>query len=154
MDIEKVNQIMQKWERDPEYVIEMLQDVQDEYRHLPEDVVRYIGDELGVPHGQLYHIATFFKSFSLEPRGKHPIKVCTDTACHVKGAQRIIERIKMELGISDGETTDDQLFSLECVRCLGSCSLAPVVVVGDDVHGNVEASKVPRLLNKYREGDK
>ena len=154
MDITKVDSIIETWNHDSDYVIEMLQDVQDEYRYLPEDVIRYIADELSVPQGRLYHISTFFKAFSLVPRGKYPIQVCTGTACHVKGSQRVIERIETELGISQGETTEDQLFSLEGVRCLGCCSLAPVVVVGDDVQGFVEPSKTPKLIKKYSEGEK
>lgn len=148
-DVKAVKGIIKKWRSDREYVIEMLQDVQDEYRHLPREALEVLNHQTGVPLADLYHIATFYKAFSLEPRGKYEIRVCTGTACHVKGAPRLIEAFERELGIVEGETTSDKLFSLEGVRCIGCCSMAPVITIGPDLYGEARPSQVPRLLKKY-----
>ncbi len=148
-DIKGVKRIIKKWKNDREYVIEMLQDVQDEFRYLPKDALEVINKHIHVPIADLYHIATFYKAFSLEPRGKYNIQVCTGTACHVKGAPRLIEAFERELGIKEGETTSDKIFSLEGVRCIGCCSMAPVITIGSDLYGEAEPSKVPKLLKKY-----
>lgn len=108
-----------------------------------------VNHHTGVSMANLYHIATFYKAFSLEPRGKHEIQVCTGTACHVKGAPRLIDAFERELGIKEGETTSDKLFSLDGVRCIGCCSLAPVITIGDDLYGDAKPSKVSKLLKKY-----
>jgi len=141
-----IDQIMDKWGRDPEYVIEMLQDVQDTYRHLPEDALRHIAHTLDVPLNRLYHIGTFFSSFSLEEKGKHLIQVCMGTACHVKGAPAVLDAFARELGVPPGGTTADKKFTVEGVRCLGCCSLAPVVAVDDQYYGGVTVSQVADII--------
>lgn len=150
MNMAKVDKIIKKWKRDPEYVIEMLQDVQDEYRHLPEAVLRYMADDLDVPLARLYHIGTFFSSFSLEEKGKHVVQICMGTACHVKGAQRVLEAFNRELGLDaeKGGTTADRSFTVEPVRCLGCCSLAPVISVDGDLMGPVRPEQVPDIIRK------
>jgi len=146
-----VDDIIKKWNNDREYVIEMMQDLQDEFRYISKDALEEINKTTKVPLADLYHIATFYKAFSKEPKGKYEIQVCMGTACHVKGAQRVLEAFERELNINEGETTSDKNFSLEGVRCLGCCSLAPVITIGDDLFGEVEPSKVPKLLKKYKQ---
>ena len=148
-DQKKVDEIIRKWDSDNEYVIEMMQDIQDEFRHISIETLEQINKTTKVPLSELYHIATFYKAFSLEPRGKYEIQVCMGTACHVKGAGRVLDAFERELGIEDGRTTEDKVFSLDGVRCLGCCSLAPVVTIGEDLYGEVQPAQVPRLLKKY-----
>lgn len=146
-----VADIVQKWNSDKEYVIEMMQDVQDEHRHISKESLEEISKITKTPLADLYHIATFYKAFSLEPKGKFQIQVCMGTACHVKGADRVLEAFERELKIKDGETTEDQEFTLEGVRCIGCCSLAPVITVNEEIFGEVEPSQVPKILKKYKE---
>ncbi len=151
--MEKVEQIIKKWNNDPDFVIEMMQDIQDEFRYIPRETLEEVTLQTKVPLARLYHIATFYKSFSLYPRGKYEIQVCIGTACHVKGAPLILDSFTRELEIQIGETTSDGLFSLEGVRCLGCCSLAPVITIGDNLYGGVKVADVPKLLAKYKEGN-
>ena len=151
--MEKVNQIIKKWNTDPDFVIEMMQDIQDEFRYIPEEALETMTLQTKVPLARLYHIATFYKSFSLTPRGKYEIQVCTGTACHVKGAPLIIDAFKRELNIEIGETTKDGKFTLDEVRCLGCCSLAPVVMINDDIYGDFTSDKIKTILKKYDEVD-
>jgi NADH:ubiquinone oxidoreductase subunit E len=149
-DRKAIRDIVQKWNCDPEFVIEMLQDVQDLDRCVTKTAIDEVALRTGVSKARLYHIATFYKAFSLEPRGEVPVQVCTGTACHVKGAARIQDSFERELGIDEGKTTEDGKFSLEAVACVGCCSLAPVVKMGDDVVGNAAAYKVKRMIKKAR----
>jgi NADH-quinone oxidoreductase subunit E len=149
-DMLQVDTIIDHWGKNPEFVVEMMQDIQDRFRHLPKPALERMSERTGADLGRLYHVATFFKAFSLEPRGEVPIQVCTGTACHVRGAARVIDAFSRELDVKPGGTTRDQHFSLDGVRCLGCCGLAPVVTVGADLHGNLDSSRVGRLLKKYR----
>jgi len=146
----KIDGILVRWNSDPDFLIEILQDVQDEWRHLPADLMQYVADELKVPLARVHHAATFYKAFSLEPRGRFEVQVCMGTACHVKGASRVLDALGRELEIDPGETTGDKEFSLEAVRCVGCCGLAPVVAVGEEIHGDVSAARADRLLRPYR----
>jgi NADH:ubiquinone oxidoreductase subunit E len=112
--------------------------------------MRYIADQLNMPLSVVYRIATFYNAFSLEPRGKHIITICLGTACHVKGAERITATFESELGIKRGTTTQDMLFTIEAVRCIGCCGLAPVLKVGDEIHGLMSKNKIPELLTFYQ----
>lgn len=150
MDTQKMDTILDRWNRDADFLIEILQDVQDEWRHLPGDLMQHVADELKVPLTRVHHAATFYKAFSLEPRGRFEVQVCMGTACHVKGAGRVLDALGRELEIDPGETTADKEFSLEAVRCVGCCGLAPVVAVGEDIHGDVSAARADRLLKPYR----
>lgn len=147
---ERVCEIVKYWGSREAFLVEMLQDIQDEYRHIPSEAIETMAREVGVPIGQIYHLATFFKGFSLEPRGEYVLSVCMGTACHVKGAPRIVEACTRELGIKEGETGSDGKFTLETVRCLGCCGLAAVMTVNEDLHGHITASKIPRLLKRYK----
>lgn len=148
METAAVDAIIDRWNRDPHYAVEMLQDVQDAYRHLPQDVLKYLSDEINVPLRQLYHLGTFFKAFSLEPKGEHEVQVCVGTACHVLGAARVIDAFSRELDVAPGKTTPDGKYTLEEVRCLGCCSLAPVVQIDEQITSGANPGDVPRILEK------
>lgn len=149
-DVLEVDAIVDRWQADPEFAVEMLQDVQKHYRHLPKAALERISERTGADMGRLYHIATFFKAFSLEPRGETTIQVCTGTACHVQGAARVLDAFERELGVKPGGTTADLKYSLEGVRCLGCCGLAPVVTFGAELVGGVDSSKVGKLMRRHR----
>jgi NADH:ubiquinone oxidoreductase subunit E len=150
MEAQVVDTILHQHPRDPSAIIQVLLDVQNELYYLPRDVLQYVSAYLHVPLSRTYHLATFYKAFSLKPRGKFPISVCTGTACHVQGAVKILDQIQRELNIKEGETTPDKKFSVECVRCLGCCGLAPVVTVGKNLHGKVPLAKVTKILKQYQ----
>jgi NADH-quinone oxidoreductase subunit E len=149
-DALEVDAIVDRWHADPEFAVEMLQDVQQQYRHLPQAALERIAERTGAGMGRLYHIATFFKAFSLTPRGETTIQVCTGTACHVQGAARVLDAFGRELGVPAGGTTPDLKYSLEGVRCLGCCGLAPVVTFGAELVGGVDSSKVGKLMRRHR----
>lgn len=152
MEMAEVEEILGRYEGEPGDLIPVLQDVQERYHYLPEEVLRYISGRLHVPLSQIYHVATFYNAFSLEPRGEHTIEVCTGTACHVKGAGRILDWLRVELGIEPGQTTSDLKFTLQTVRCLGCCSLAPVVRIDGDTYGNLTQDMLPKILRRYDGG--
>jgi NADH:ubiquinone oxidoreductase subunit E len=130
-------------------LIGILQDIQAEYNYLPLAALMRVSERLNVPFSQLYSIATFFKAFSLEPRGKHIVTVCLGTACHVRQAPRIVDEISRALGIKAGETTPDKQFTLETVNCLGTCALGPVAVIDGKYYGKMTAKKIGALLKQY-----
>jgi NADH-quinone oxidoreductase subunit E len=146
---EKLTGILIKWKSGSEFLIEILQDIQKEYNYLPEEVLRTISSELDVPLSRIYHIATFYKGFSLVPRGRHLLQVCVGTACHVQGAAKVLDSFESSLNVKAGESTEDLKFSLEAVRCLGCCGLAAVVTVGEDLYGQVRQGSADKILKKY-----
>jgi NADH:ubiquinone oxidoreductase subunit E/NAD-dependent dihydropyrimidine dehydrogenase PreA subunit len=148
-DLTIVDRIINTCVRSPDALIPVLQAINEQYKHLPKNILKYVSQELEVPLSQTYHVATFYTSFSLKPRGKHLIKVCMGTACHVRGSPRVLDEIQRHLRIEPGETTDDGMFTLETVNCLGACALGPVVVV-DDTYHPVSSSKVDEFLKKIR----
>ncbi|MCK4850248.1 MAG: NAD(P)H-dependent oxidoreductase subunit E [Phycisphaerae bacterium] len=127
-------------------LVTVLQDVQTEYGYLSPEVLEVVAQEMDVPFSQAYGLATFYSSFSLQPRGKHHVCVCMGTACHVRGAANILEKLERDLGIKTGQTSDDLQHSLESVNCLGACALGPVVVVNDTYHGKVTSRDVDKIL--------
>jgi len=127
----------------------ILQDIQSKYNYLPKEALEQVSKRLDVPLSQVYSLATFYKAFSLKPRGKHLISVCMGTACHVRGAPMISEEIQRKLNIKPGETTKDNKFTLEAVNCLGACALGPLVVIDGEYFGNMDAGKVDTVLKKY-----
>jgi len=147
---EKVTKIIGKYEADPSAIISILQDIQEAYSYLPKQALKQVSKDLDVPISRILSLATFYRAFSLRPKGKHPIHVCLGTACHVRGAQRVLEKFERDLGIKTGETAADQSFSLDAVRCLGCCGLAPVVMVGEEIHGKITQTKVPGVIKKYK----
>ena len=144
-----VEEIVDRYGANPSRIIAMMQDIQEAFGYLPEADLRLLSDAIGIPLNRIYGIATFYKAFRLAPRGRHEIKLCTGTACHVRGAEVVRDAITRELGIVEGETTSDGRFSFETVHCLGCCGLAPVVMIDDDIHGKVGYS-VKEILEKYR----
>lgn len=149
-DMEIVQNIIKDFEISERSLVPILQRANNTYNYLPESVLRYIADQLNMPLSVVCRIATFYNAFSLEPRGKHIITICLGTACHVKGAERIAATFESELGIKRGTTTKDMIFTLEAVRCIGCCGLAPVLKVGEEIHGLVNKGKVPELLKQYQ----
>jgi len=149
---EVVCSVLDKYERDQHKLIAILQEIQRAYSYLPEDVMTYVATALGVSPGTVFGVATFYSHFTLEPKGKYVIRVCDGTACHVKKSSGIISVLETELGLSETKkTSDDMLFTLETVACLGACGLAPVVVVNEDVHGSMTKEKTSELIKKIRE---
>ncbi len=144
--------ILDKYDRNPAKLIPILQELQAEYTYLPEEIMTFISVALDISPSSVYGVATFYSHFTLEPKGKHVIKVCDGTACHVKKSQGILDALEKSLGLSkDKQTTDDQLFTLETVACLGACGLAPVVVIDEKVHGLMTPERTLALLDAIRE---
>lgn len=149
VELEKIDRILTGYPEIKGNLISILHEVQSLYNYLPEEALRYLAHKIAVPLPQLYGIATFYHFFSLTPKGRHLVNVCLGTACHVKGSPRILSLVKRKLGIEEGETTADMGFTLNTVRCVGACSLAPVMVVDKDTHGNVTTPIVQEILKKY-----
>ena len=145
-----VKAIVEKYHGEKSALISILQDVQKEYAFLPKDALSLLSEEMEVPLSRVYEVSTFYNSFSLVPRGRHVIEVCAGTACHVKGGPKLRSRLEAELNIECEETTEDRMFTLEEVRCLGCCSLAPVVKVDSDIYAYLEEDKIPGILENYR----
>jgi len=150
MDVAAINSILSKFSGTKGNLIGILHEVQNHFHYLPEDELRYISKKTGVPITQIYSIVNFYNRFSLKPKGKNVICVCLGTACHVNGAERVLNEIKGELNIEKGATTDDMNFTLEEVRCIGACSLAPAVVVNEETYGQVTPKQVHRILGQYK----
>jgi len=149
-DMEIMNKIIEEYKDSEGGLVPILQRANDNYNYLPEPILKYTAEKLNIPLSVVCRIATFYNAFSLEPRGKHIITVCLGTACHVKGAGRVVQAIEEKLGIKKGETTEDMLFTLEAVRCIGCCGLAPVLKVGEEIHGLMSKAKVPELIEMYK----
>ena len=145
----KVRQVLQKYQHDKSVLVDILHDIQAETGYLPKEVLEETSKGLDVPLSRVYSVATFFKAFSLEPRGRHLINVCMGTACHVRGAVKVLEKIEQELGIKTGGTTLDFKFTLETVRCVGACALGPMVIIGEDYHGEMTPDTVSSMLENY-----
>jgi NADH-quinone oxidoreductase subunit E len=148
IDLAKAEAALEPYRGDETSLITALQDVQDEYNWLPPEAIRLTGERLGVPLTRVLRVATFFKSFSLEPRGQHICQVCMGTACHVRGAPRVLEELERRLGVPAGRTTPDLRFTLETVNCLGACALGPIVVLDGEYHEAMTAAKVARLMKQ------
>ncbi len=131
-------------------LMQTLHKAQELFGYLPIEVQKFISEKTGIPMAEIYGVATFYTQFSLEPKGKHTVGVCMGTACYVKNAQLVLDKLVSELGIPVGATTEDDLFTLEATRCLGCCGLAPVMMVGETVYGKVDPKDVPDIVNSYR----
>ncbi len=149
IDSKNILRIIDKHNENWGGLIAILEDIQAEYGYLPEEALRMVADKTHCSLADLYGLATFYRSFSLKPRGKHLISVCLGTACHVRGAPTIVEEFERQLGISTGKNTPDGQFTLETVNCLGACALGPIVVVDGKVHGCVSPQKVQSILSRY-----
>jgi NADH-quinone oxidoreductase subunit E len=146
---DKVDAIIARYDRNRGQLVSILQDVQTEFRYLPMDALVRVSQGMDVPLSQVYQVATFFRAFSLKPRGKHLINCCLGTACHVRGGLRILEKLERSLGITNGNTTKDMKFTLESVNCMGACALGPVIKVDDTYYGQMTTDKIDKVLKNY-----
>lgn len=150
--MKKVDFILQSHNFNKQQLIGIMQDVQKEYHYLPQDILCYIAKKLNISEAKIYGVATFYENFSLEPKGKYVVKICNGTACHVRKSLPILEQFRNTLGLSEEKiTTDDNLFTVETVSCLGACGLAPVCTVNDEVHPNMTKEKAKKLIQELKE---
>jgi NADH-quinone oxidoreductase subunit E len=147
MELDRI--IVEDFNNDKENLIMMLQEIQRRYNYLPTPALTYLSTSIGIPLSQIYGVATFYSTFSLDPRGRNIVSICLGTACHVRGGEKIREKLEESLNIEDGETTEDMRFTLESVRCIGCCSLGPVVKINEDTHGRIAYAEVDKILEKY-----
>ena len=146
----RVDSLIDSYIDKEELLISLLQDIQTEFNYLPQDVLVSVSQKLDIPLSQVYSLATFFKAFSLKPRGRHLVTVCVGTACHVRGAQRMVDKLERDYELRLGGTTEDSRFTLETVNCLGCCALGPVVVVDGKYESQMKADKLDRVLRKCK----
>lgn len=150
VDFRELDDIIDKeFGSDKENLIMILQAIQRRYNYLPKPTLTYLATKIGIPYSKIYGVATFYATFSLEPRGRNIISICLGTACHVRGGERIRERLVDTLHIQDGQTTEDGRYTLESVRCIGCCSLGPVIKINEDMHGRIASDEVEKILNQY-----
>jgi len=150
----KINEILEACKSEKGNLISVLQDIQELYGYLPQDALIYISSELLIPLAEVYGIASFYTQFKFEETGKYKIICCDGTACHVKGGPLILTFIEKELGICSGETTEDKLFSIESVACLGCCAISPVCVINGEIYGNLTIQKIKQILKKIKKQNK
>jgi NADH-quinone oxidoreductase subunit E len=146
---EKLGQVLDKYRDQKGALIPVLQAAQDVYGYLPKEALERIAKELRLPLSKVYGVVTFYAQFHLNPRGRHVVRVCLGTACHVRGGAKIMEAMEKELKVGDGETTGDLRYTLESVACIGACGLAPVIMVNDDTHGRLTPDQIPNILVQY-----
>ncbi len=146
----QIKEVCDQFNNDEGELINVLHTTQGIFGYLPEAVQREIATDMNVPVARIYGIVSFYSFFTMKPKGKHAISICLGTACYVRGSENILEEVEKELNIKVGGITEDGLFSLDCLRCVGACGLAPVMLVGDKVYGRVEASKVKEILAEYK----
>jgi NADH-quinone oxidoreductase subunit E len=145
----RIKEIVGNYGDNCDSLISILQDIQTEYHYLPRECLQEVATILNVPLVQVYGVATFFKAFSLKPRGEHVIKVCMGTACHVRNSPSVLDEISRELDLKPGNTSGNMKFTMETVNCLGACALGPIVVIDEKYHGQMSTSKVKKVLSKY-----
>jgi len=150
MEASEIDSILQQYGTRKTAILSILQDIQAKEKYLPKDTLEYVSQKMQIPMVQVFRIATFYNALSLKPQGRHKIDVCLGTACHVRGGDRILDKLERDLGISVGGTTKDKRFTLESVHCVGCCSLGPVAVIDGDVHGRLSQDKVPALLKEFK----
>lgn len=148
-ELASANSIIEKYQSNPGSLIPALEEIQEKIGYLPNHIQQAVARGLGLPLSEVYGVVTFYSFFTMMPRGKHTIKCCLGTACYVRGGGGVLKQIEEKLEIHAGETTEDRCFSLETVRCLGACGLAPVVVVDDDTHRQMKPSKTSKILTQY-----
>ena len=148
-DVAKIKEICTSFNNDPQELINVLHKCQEHFGYLPAEVQEVISMELVVPVAKVYGVVTFYSFFTMTPKGKHPISICMGTACYVRGAEKVLDEFKKELGLQVGQTTKDGKFSLSSLRCVGACGLAPVVLVGDKTYGRVAPDDVKNIIKEY-----
>lgn len=146
-----IDEIMERYPGKPEYLIFLLQDIQSAFNYIPPEAMELACDHTGTPLSQAYAVATFYQSFSLEPKGEHEVKICQGTACHLKGAKRLVDEVGRKLDIAPGQTTEDLKVSLDTVNCLGCCALSPVMVVDEEYHSKMTVKKATKLIDQISE---
>jgi len=149
IDVSRIDPILQKYTNQAGALIPVLQEVQSVYGYLPEEALKRVGQTLRVPMSRIYGVVTFYAQFYLTPRGQHTIKCCQGTACHVRGGKGVLEALERELKVAPGQTTDDLKFSLETVACVGTCFLAPVMMIGEDYYGKLTPNTAVKAVRKY-----
>ena len=142
----KVKSFVTKYNKEKKALISILQNIQEEYNYLPQEALRIVSETLNVPLIDIIGVATFYRAFSLEPRGKHLVTVCMGTACHVRGAPMILDEFQRRLGIEAGQTSEDKKFTLETVNCVGACALGPIAIVDGEYHGQLKTQEVQKIL--------
>lgn len=148
MDLAEIDEIVEKYRYEDCWLVGMLQDIQQKANYLSQEYLEYLAERLGIPESRVYGVATFYRSFSLEPQGKHMVQVCLGTACHVRGGQHVLASCEKKLGIRAGETSEDLEYTLHRVNCLGACALGPILVVDGEYHGQVNPRKASAILDR------
>jgi NADP-reducing hydrogenase subunit HndA len=148
-DVAKISEICASFNNDPQELINVLHKCQEHFGYLPAEVQEVVSNQLAVPVARIYGVITFYSFFTMTPKGKHPISVCMGTACYVRGAEKVLDEFKKELGLQVGQTSEDGKFSLSSLRCVGACGLAPVVMVSDKTYGRVAPDDVKNILKEY-----
>ncbi|MCP4760129.1 MAG: NADH-quinone oxidoreductase subunit NuoE [archaeon] len=150
LEMEGINKILEEHKKEEGNIVTLLQAIQEYYSYLPPHVLFFIAKKLEIPIAEFYSVATFYTQFSFIPKGKYVITVCDGTACHIKNSPLLISFLENELNIKDGETTEDEMFSLESVACLGCCAIAPACVINEEVFGNLTLKKMKKILKQYK----
>jgi NADH-quinone oxidoreductase subunit E len=150
MENSEVDTIIKQYKGKESAILAILQDIQGKKKYLPKEILEQVSQKMQIPVTHIFRLATFYNALSIKPRGRHKIDVCLGTACHVRGGNKIIDKLKRDLGVPVGETTKDKRFTLESVRCVGCCSLGPVAVIDGEVYGRLTQDKIPALLKEYK----
>ena len=150
IDLQPVYDILERLSGEKGMLIPVLQEVQDAYGYVPEEAANAVAEGMGIYRSQVYGVLTFYTQFHLSPRGRHIIRACAGTACHVKGGKQVINRMENVLGVKHGGTTEDLIFSFEEVACIGACGLAPVIMIDDKAYGNLDPNKAETVVKKFR----
>ncbi|MCX5904443.1 MAG: NAD(P)H-dependent oxidoreductase subunit E [Proteobacteria bacterium] len=150
---EEIKAIVESYGRDKAFLVPILQDIQSRCNYLPRDILLELAEELAIPHSLVFSVATFYKAFSLTPRGKHIINVCLGTACHVRGAPLILDTLERNLKLKAGTTGADGNFTLETVNCVGACAVGPIMLVDEEYHGQMTVSKAEKVIGSLKKGD-
>ncbi len=151
IDWQRIEQIIEKYGRNKEALLMIMQDISDIYNYVPPAVLPLLMERLGVKQSLIYSVATFYKTISLEPRGKYIVSLCTGTACHVRGAEKIRDALEKKLNVCEGQTTPDGLFTLEAVRCIGCCASGPVITVNQETFGGLDRTTAEKVIDTYRQ---
>ncbi|MFO7880248.1 MAG: NADH-quinone oxidoreductase subunit NuoE [Bacteroidota bacterium] len=150
-DVKKIQEICTAFNNDSGELINVLHKCQEHFGYLPSEIQEVVANELNMSEAKVYGVVTFYSFFTMTPKGKHPISICTGTACYVRGAEKVLEEFKKELKMEVGETSPDGKFSISCLRCVGACGLAPVVLIGDKTYGRVAPDEVKEILKNYED---
>ena len=150
--LDDIREVIENYPPEQRFSLAIMQDLQHKYNYIPREGMEQLSEYLGCPLSSLYSMATFYKALNLKPKGRHIIKLCDGTACHIRGSASLLDGISRLLGIRDGGVTEDGMFSLELVNCLGSCALAPAMLIDENYHGKVTVEKLPSILDSYRKG--